>query len=635
MPSMAALQIILKARDEASKVLQGAGGSVSRFGGAFKAAGVVALGAAAGVGAAVVGLGAAALKLARDAAPVEGLAKAFEGIAATTELGVTGMMAALKEGSAGMISQRDLMMSFNKAASLVSVDFAEQLPDAMGYLAKVSAATGQDVGFLMDSLVTGVGRLSPMILDNLAIQVAQSEATERATEMYGLQADELSKTQIQAGMMNVVMEKLAANTADIPDVAGGAAASLAQWGATIQDTKDRIGVALLPTLSNLMGTLSDLVARVLPPVTTFLENTLAPALEMVTTIFGTFVGGLLEGQGPAEALRSALEGVVPPDLVDKIMGIVDTVSNFIEKAVKVVEPIMKWIGENVALQDVLIALGAAIAFVVIPAIASVVAAAAPVIGVFLLVVAAVAALRAAWESNFLGIRDVVQTVWAAIQKYISWAVGNLKAIIDFFSGDTKASIAAMWESVKSAFRNALSTVVGIAQDLISKILDAFSIDWGETGRFIIDGIIGGIKNGIGAIKDAVRNVAQAALDAAKRLLGIGSASKKARALIGTPFGEGVEEGILAGIPRIMAAAREVGSALLTGAQGPERGLARVGIGAAQEGGLGAALATPGGGGIVIHNYFGPGSVRSDDDIEQIMRRQQELFNIRGLREFEV
>jgi len=36
---------------------------------------------------------------------------------------------------------------------------------------------------MLDSLVTGVGRLSPMILDNLGIQVAQAEAVERASEI--------------------------------------------------------------------------------------------------------------------------------------------------------------------------------------------------------------------------------------------------------------------------------------------------------------------------------------------------------------------------------------------------------------------------------------------------------------------
>ena len=159
---------------------------------------VAAAGALAGMG-----------KLATDALPLQGVADAFAGITenASEALGV------LREGSLGMVRDTDLMQSYNQAAQLVSKSFADQLPDAMQYLSKVSAATGEDMGFLLDSLVKGVGRLSPMILDNLAIQVSTSEATERAAKMFGVEASALTKTQSQAGMMSVVLEKLQANTA--------------------------------------------------------------------------------------------------------------------------------------------------------------------------------------------------------------------------------------------------------------------------------------------------------------------------------------------------------------------------------------------------------------------------------------
>ena len=85
-------------------------------------------GAVIGAGAAVAGLGAAALKLAADAAPIPSIAKTFN------EFG--GSIERMREGSMGMVADVDLMKRFNMAASLVSKDFATQLPDAMKYLAK-------------------------------------------------------------------------------------------------------------------------------------------------------------------------------------------------------------------------------------------------------------------------------------------------------------------------------------------------------------------------------------------------------------------------------------------------------------------------------------------------------------------
>jgi len=165
------IEIIINAVNKASPAIESVGGSLQNLG-------KVALAGVAGVATATAAIGAALTKLAVDAAPMEGVSRAFEGLAESSGVGMDEMLAALKRGSAGMISNRDLMTSFNKAAQLVSTDFAVQLPNAMGYLGKVAAATGQDMNFMLDSLVTGVGRLSPMILDNLGIQVSLTEANE-------------------------------------------------------------------------------------------------------------------------------------------------------------------------------------------------------------------------------------------------------------------------------------------------------------------------------------------------------------------------------------------------------------------------------------------------------------------------
>jgi phage-related protein len=235
------VQIIINAKDDASAILGGVGGALEGLGKAALAGAAVVAGAAVGIGAAIT-------KLAVVAAPLQGVSAAFEGLAESANIGADEMLAALEAGSAGMISQRDLMTSFNKAAQLVSVDFAQTLPDAMGSLGKVAAATGEDMGFLLDSLVTGVGRLSPMILDNLGIQVNLTEASEAWAEANGVAVEEMTKSQQQAALTAQVMEKLAENTAAMPDVAGTATASLASMDAMIQNLKDQIGVAFIPAL---------------------------------------------------------------------------------------------------------------------------------------------------------------------------------------------------------------------------------------------------------------------------------------------------------------------------------------------------------------------------------------------------
>ena len=234
------------------------------------------------LGTAVVGgaalAGGALARLAIDAAPLAGIEDAFTGIAEASGKSSKEMLDALKKGSAGMITQRDLMQKYNLAASLVTDQFANQLPDAMGYLTKVAAGTGEDMGYMLDSLVRGVGRLSPMILDNLGIQVDLNEAYEAFAPTIGKTVSELTKQEQQTALMNQVMEKLAENTANMPEVAGSAAQGLAALKTKFMDLKDSAGQHLLPVLSIILDKLNLAADKIFPKIEGAFE-TLAQVIE--------------------------------------------------------------------------------------------------------------------------------------------------------------------------------------------------------------------------------------------------------------------------------------------------------------------------------------------------------------------
>lgn len=510
---------------------------VSEAGKNFQALGTAAMTGIKAATVAVVGLGVALAKVTIDAAPVEGISQAFDGLAESAGHGADEMLAALQRGSAGMISQRDLMMSFNQAAQLVSTDFAVQLPDAMQYLGKVSAATGQDMGFMLDSLVKGVGRLSPMILDNLGIQVALSEATERASEMFGVEADALDKAQVQAGMMSVVLEKLEQNTAAMPDVTESASAKLAQMKARFQDVKDQIGVAFLPVLTTMLGTFGDLADRFLPPVLEGIEE-LAPVVAEVAERVGEFVAALLGGQDPLTAFKELIAGLFPAEIAERITGIVDGIVQFGEKVAEFLAPIIEWVGANVELQDVLIVLGAAIASVVLPALWGIITAVAPIIAVFAVAVAAVAALRSAWESDFLGIRTFIQETLAQIQAWwaehgdavltrareayetVRSAIDTAIQFVRGVVGDALAAIQAFWQAhgdtittVAQNAWNAIHTIIDTIIHNISAIIEAVSLairgDWkgfGEKLREIWDATWETIKTILSTAWDSIKTI---------------------------------------------------------------------------------------------------------------------------------
>jgi len=319
------LEIVIKATDKASKEIGSVAKGVQGLGGVASAAmkGIAIAGAAAVT--AVGAVGAAIGKLAVDAIPLQGIEAAFEGISGASDE----MLDALRRGSLGMVTDRELMRNYNQAAQLVSKTFADQLPDAMKYLAKVSAATGQDMGYMLDSLTKGVGRMSPMILDNLGIQVSLEEATAEAAEMFGKEADALSKTELQAGMMNVVMRALERNTAAMPEIAGTAAQRWAALGVTFKNVKDQIGLAMLPALEGMMTGAESLVTRYLPPLVDWFErlgDKLGPAAEA----FGRFITEISsEGYDKVESFKDLLWSLLPTNLAKGAVGAVEWVEGLV------------------------------------------------------------------------------------------------------------------------------------------------------------------------------------------------------------------------------------------------------------------------------------------------------------------
>jgi len=692
-----------------SKIVAGAGKN-------FQALGTAALGGIGVATGAVAGLGAALAKVTIDAAPVEGVSKAFAGLAESAGQGADGMLDALKRGSAGMVSNRDLMMSFNQAAQLVSTDFAVQLPDAMQYLGKVSAATGQDMGYMLDSLVKGVGRVSPMILDNLGIQVNLTEAAaewaktsgraaivttdnseamaelgtklEFAEREYALMVDKqkaataagkdvssinlqmdkkaaqiaeyraelenleathgqttedvkgliesMTKAEQQEAVMAMTMKKLAENTAAMPDVTETAAAKMAQFKATIQDTKDKVGVALLPTLNNLMGTFGHLTERILPPLTGFIENTLAPAFETASLFIDEFMAGILAGNDPLKALQGTLRDFGLDQVAEAIGTLVAKGQELWTVVGPWVEKAMEWIGQNVELQDVLIALGAAIAAVVLPVLWSIVTAVAPIIAVFIAAVAIVVALRKAWESDFLGIRTFVLDT---IEKIRTWWAENGDAILakarEIWEGIVgvfewfKSQFATLFEAFRLAFEGdwygfgkklrevwdeIWAKIKAIGETVWDAIKRFFTeTDWGSVGRNILEGVARGISSGVEAIKQAARDAAKAALEAAMGFLGIHSASREAMQQIGLPFIQGIGAGMEYALPTLMATAEDTSARMLA-------------AGSVEAMNAGAV----GGAGYQINNYFGADSVRSEEDIYRLTEEIDRSLSLRGL-----
>jgi hypothetical protein len=303
------VEAIVKNYDKFLKDIGGMGGAVNEthkqigglgaisLGGLVSSAGI-AVTAVAAIGTAALGvagaLGGLAIKMAIDAAPLYDIQTAFEGIVTAMGKDPAEVLRTLSEAARGTIPDVKLMENFNLASQLLGSTLSEKLAPVIPLIGKVASATGQDVGQLTSDFIRGIGRESVMILDNLGIQIDLTQVMDDYAKSVGTTAAELTKEQRQAALMSAATAALAKNTAAMPDIADTAAGAMKAFQTTITNTKDQIGMALVPALLPLITKLGELAQQYLPQLVEVFKTSVIPAVIEVATWIGEHLPGMID-----------------------------------------------------------------------------------------------------------------------------------------------------------------------------------------------------------------------------------------------------------------------------------------------------------------------------------------------------
>lgn len=112
----------------------------------------------------------------------------------------------------------------------------DQFAENMELVQKMAIRTGQSADFLTDSFARGISRLSPLILDNLGIQVSLKDANMEYASSTGVLVTEMTKQERIAALLTATLAKLETNTKGVSLSADSAAASVARFEAGLEDT---------------------------------------------------------------------------------------------------------------------------------------------------------------------------------------------------------------------------------------------------------------------------------------------------------------------------------------------------------------------------------------------------------------
>jgi hypothetical protein len=427
------------------------------------------------------------------------------------------------------------------------------------------------------------------------------------------------------------------------------AKSTMDWGEKLTILKNKATVALEPIGMKLLDVASMLLDKAGPALDWFsgiLDKYAVPAVDKLAGSLEMLLNGDVEG---------AIANIFGEDAASKVMTFAQTTGDFINNTLI---PFVREHGP--AIKNVLLGVGTGLVALVIittvvgwvtgliatvTALSGTFAAAGggiagivailggPVTLVIAAIALAIGLLAIAWKNNWGDIQGKTQAVIEYIRNLIPQAMDfinnfvngrlgllsqifntwltNIKLLVQAFqaafNGDWRRFGEILrqiwdnsWRMIGTILTTAWANIKTGVRNGIQEVKDFFTqTDWGDVGSNILEGIANGISSGLEIIKNAAREAANAALEAAKGFLGISSPSKVFADEVGEPSAEGFGQGF----------ARKMGDL------GPD-------LGDDALGGFGGIQPPGGGAGVVIHFTYEDRrfiSLSDELDAERVLR----------------
>jgi len=186
---------------------------------------------------------------------------AFKSIAEDAGAMADDIIRNMRKMSGETISELDMMLSANRASLLgIPVDAFD---DLMAIARASATATGESVGKMFDDIVKGIGRGSPLILDNLGIVLKVEEAYQAYAKSIGTTASALTKAQQTQAVLNATLK----SGEDIIRKVGEAGQTLTdverwqQVTAAAADFKGELGMGLLPIMGKIFEATTSILRK--------------------------------------------------------------------------------------------------------------------------------------------------------------------------------------------------------------------------------------------------------------------------------------------------------------------------------------------------------------------------------------
>lgn len=194
--------------------------------------------------------------------------QAMDRLAKTMNMDWEKILSWLQKASKGTVANYDLILAANKAMSLGvtknTSDFSTLMEIARVKAKNMWSTTTQ----AFNDIVTGLGRGSAPILDNLGIIVNATEANEEYAKSIGKTAKELTDAEKKQALINKVVADGKKQMQEMGDVALSETEWSAKLEAQLKNLSDTIGTALIP----IVNTATDMIAPLIESFSKWAEK---------------------------------------------------------------------------------------------------------------------------------------------------------------------------------------------------------------------------------------------------------------------------------------------------------------------------------------------------------------------------
>lgn len=252
----------------------------------------------------VTALVAAFVALGQRGSTLVGLGESFDRLTASIGVTSTTLLQDLREASAGTVADFELIRLANVALAGAVGDFGQQFGEKLPKLLEVARvqarATGQDVNFLFQSLITGIKRGSPLLIDNTGLVLKVEEANQKYAESIGKTVSQLTAEDKQIALLNAT---LAAGQVAIEALGGAqetAADKIARGTATITNILDTLALAVQPAFSAILDAGNavlaqlDQLAKAVGPIITEITNAIGGTVAMIVNALSILLQPIID-----------------------------------------------------------------------------------------------------------------------------------------------------------------------------------------------------------------------------------------------------------------------------------------------------------------------------------------------------